>query len=110
MVAAPLSDKELLERSDLAGYARVLSRNLPFARIRFTKILKGRPEGSSFLHKLGCARTVVVLLHDPVQPMQLGEWSDAGAYEPGRRIKTHLCWDAASGFYETLWWNGVDTI
>lgn len=109
MVAAPLSAEELMLRADLAGYARVLSRHDGRARLRFTKIIKGRPEGKGLLYRLGLSRTVDVITRGSLEPypMMLGDWSDIGAYVPGRRVKVHLVWRPDQSAYAGLWWNAV---
>lgn len=107
MVAAPLSDEELYERSDLAGQARVVSVENGRALLRFTRLTKGRPRGIGLLHRLGLGRTAMVDLRGRAEPMTLGDWSDYGAYEPGTRVMTHLTWDARAEAYQTIWWNAV---
>ena len=107
MVAAPLSPDELLERADLAGHAKVLSVTDGRARLRFDRLLKGRPRGQTFWHRLGLARSVTVRLRRPAEPMTLGEWTDAGAFVPGTRVIAHLAWNDERGDYESLWWNAV---
>ena len=109
MVAAPLSDEELMLRADLVGYARVLSRHGHRVRLRFTKILKGRPRGDGLLHRIGLSRTVDVVARGSLEPypMMLGDWSDIGAYVPGRRIKAHLMWEPDQNAYAGLWWNAI---
>ncbi len=107
MVTTPLSDEELLSRADLAGYARVISVENGVARLRFTRLLKGRPKGQRFLFRLGLGRTAKVIVRGATQPMLLGDWSDEGAYQPGRRVLTHLYWDDRAQAYRTLWWNAV---
>lgn len=107
MVAAPLSDAELLARCDLAGDARVVACQGGVARLRFTRLRKGRPRGAGLFHRLGLGRSATVVLRGLPDPMLLGEWSDARAYAPGSRVATHLCWNARYQAYETIWWNAV---
>jgi hypothetical protein len=106
MVAAPLDRAGLLARSDLAGRARVLSLAQPGARIearlRFVEIVKdNRPRLLRWPR-----RTAVVRLRS-ASALTLGEWTDAGAYPPGRIVTTHLAWNAEAKAYETVWWNAV---
>ena len=107
MVAAPLTPGDLLKRSELAGFARVLSVQDGRARLFFTRLLKGRPRGHGLLHRLGWGRMATVILRSPVGQMRLGDWTDAGAYMTGKYIKTHLVWDARQEAYESVWWNAV---
>lgn len=107
MVAAPLSEGELLARCDLAGWARVVTCENGFARLRFTRLLKGRPRGTGLRHRLGLGRTATIALRGVPQPMLPGDWTDWSAYAPGSRVLTHLAWDRRLGAYRTIWWNAV---
>ncbi len=110
MVAAPLDPEELLARSDLAGHALVLTSGEGRARLLFTRLTKGRPQGASFWHRLGLARTATVMLRHPAEPMILGDWSDGDAYRSGTRIAVHLVWREDAGAYQSTWWNAVTRV
>jgi hypothetical protein len=110
MVARPMTSRELLDGADLAGIARVVSVSRGQAHLRFSKLLKGRPRGSDFLHRLGLSRNAIVSLRSPIDEPVLGPWTDAGAYVPGEHVKTHLIWDPERQVYETMWWNAVTSV
>lgn len=111
MVAAPLSNEELLIRSDLAGQAIVRSKDTVHAYLRFTRLLKGRP------HNIGRLRALlgfqvnakVRFRYQPIEPL-LGDWWDEGCFIPGNRITTHLVWDENASCYRTFWWNGTTVV
>src|SRR5215469_11685325 len=105
MVAAPLSDEELLLRADLAGFASVISVDDGGARLHFTRFLKGRPRSTRFWHRLIKPRSATVRLRIRREPMMLGDWSDEGAYQVGKRIKVFLVWNDDVNAYQTCWWN-----
>ena len=110
MVAAPLTPHELLERADLAGYGRVIAKRDGIARVRFTKLLKGRQPGAGLLSIVGLQRSVSVRLHPRLLNPMLGDWWDEDAYVVGATVLTHLCWNERGKCYETLWWNAVEII
>jgi hypothetical protein len=110
MFARPLAPEELLARSDLAGYARVVSVRSGSARIRFSRILKGRPKGDEFLSKIGLSRTATVLLRPKMGRSLADPRTDNDAYIPDAQILTHLKWNRLLRVYETLWWNAVSVV
>jgi hypothetical protein len=110
VVSRPLTSEELLEKADLAGYARVVSVKKGRARLHFSKILKGRPTGPGFFHRFGLSRTAIVYLNPPIEEPVLGPWTDHSTYIPGTRVKTHLRWDSERQVYETVWWNAVSIV
>jgi hypothetical protein len=110
MVARPLDPDELLAAADLAGEARVLSVVDGVARLRFERVVKGRPRAAGRrLLRLGLGRVVEVKLRGerrgPRGEPILGEWSDR--YQAGERVFTHLSWDHEARAYRTLWWNAT---
>jgi hypothetical protein len=92
MIAPPLPPGELFARADLAGYARVLSvDSLRLrARLRFTKLLKGRPPQTGFLGMFGLSRDVTVKIKGRMRFPRLGDGDHLDAYVPGERIKIFL--------------------
>lgn len=112
MVAAPLSDDELMSRADLVVEARVLSRSSGRAEIRLERVRKGRPRlhRRGWLRWLGLGRVVLVgYRSQPGDPVP-GDWWNEGAFLPGNRIRAHLIWDDDSQCYESVWWNGIDVL
>jgi hypothetical protein len=115
---APRSDDDLLARSDLAGYARVLAVKNGFATLRFYKFLKGRPKGRGFFARLGLSRTAVMQVTAGTPRL---EYEGGGAYiaettgdehhfVPGVEVKTYLWWDAQKEVYQSCWWNAVSRV
>jgi hypothetical protein len=103
---APMSDSELLQKSDLVALVRVLSvtclsvnqdpktgETLPSysAKLELLEVVKGdEPEGD----------TVSVYFHALPRGL-LGPWSVF--YYPGEMVWTHL--QGKNGDYNTTWWN-----
>ena len=113
----PRSDDDLLARSDLAGYARVLASNNCFATLRFYKFLKGRPKGRGIFVRLGLSRTAVVKIDAGTNrvayeggPLIVVDSGNVHLFVPGNELKTYLCWDAQSEVYGSVWWNAVSRV
>ena len=110
MVAAPYSPEMLIEAADRAGYAVVLSREPGKARLRFTRLLKGRPVGGGLLGRMGLHRRATVAYRAQPPAPTLGDWWDEGGFVPGNRIRTHLQWSPRLGCYEAVWWNATTVL
>jgi hypothetical protein len=110
MVATPYTADKLLEAAELAGYAVVLSRSAGRARLRFTRLLKGRPRGTGLLAKLGLNRSATVAFRIRREPVMLGDWWNEDCFVPGHRVLTYLRWSASSGCYVDVWWNATTVI
>ncbi len=108
---APMSQEELLTKSDLVALVRVLSvtcvsvtkdertgKDLPnwSAKVELMEVIKG-DEAKGV--------TVTVSFH-AIPPGLLGAWSVQ--YYPGEMVWTHLV--GKDGAYTTTWWNGRGTI
>jgi hypothetical protein len=113
MALPPRSDEELLAGSDLAGYARVVSRKNGYVTLRFSKFLKGKPRGPGIFARLGLSRTAVVSVylgtarvegdgHLIARHLVMETIGDEASYVPGSQVKTHLWWNAQQQVYETL--------
>jgi hypothetical protein len=107
----PLPPEELLRRAELVGYARVIAKGNGRARLRFTRVLKGRPRGTGWLAgALGLWRPVFVRTRAyPIEPVP-GEWGDEDAYVVGGKVLMHLAWNARDECYATVWFNGVEPV
>jgi hypothetical protein len=112
MVAAPLSDDELVSRADLVVEARVLCRSKGRAVLRIERLVKGKPQ----LHRRGWLcwlpfqRPVLVAYRSqPCEPL-LGDWWNEDAFRPGNRIRAHMQWNDAAKYYEAAWWNGIQIL
>jgi hypothetical protein len=110
VVAAPYTPEMLLEAAELAGYAIVLSREGGRAKLRFTRLLKGRPRVHGLLGKLGLYRVATVAYRSQPERPLLGDWWDEGAFIPGNQILTHLTWSDRQECYEAVWWNATSVI
>jgi len=112
MVAAPLSDDELVGRADLVVEARVLSRSGGRATLRIQHVIKGKPHlhRQGILCWLGLRRLVVARYRSQPREPALGDWWNEGAFNPGNRIRAHLAWDDEADCYESVWWNGIDVL
>jgi hypothetical protein len=112
-----LSPDELLAESDLAGQAIIVtvtrasdSVSPHIARLRFEKIVKGRPRYiRPLLAMFKLDRTVMVKMRrvrrDKNGKPMPGEWSDG--YRAGDHVMTHLVWKPELDAYITLSWNAV---
>ena len=111
MVPPPLNRRQLLQASDLVGYAIAIglkdasSQRPALARLRFIRFVK-RPWRRPWLFV--CPRVTVRLRGSqsggaPV----LSPWTDQGAYPRGKTVLTHLRWNAENGYYQTVSWNAV---
>lgn len=112
MVAAPLSDVELIGRADLVVEGRVLSRYGGRAAVQLGRVTKGKPRlhRRGWLCWLGFRRAVVVgYRSQPREPM-LGDWWNEDAFCPGNRIRAHLKWDDDAKCYRSVWWNGIEIL
>lgn len=104
---APMSDSELLQKSDLVALVRVLSvtclsvskdpntgETLPSysAKLELMEVVKGEEQKGDM---------VSVYFH-AVPSGMLGPWSVF--YYPGEMVWTHL--QGRNGDYNTIWWNG----
>ena len=113
----PRPEDDLLARSDLAGYARVVASNNCFATLRFYKFLKGRPKGRGIFARLGLSRTAVVKINAGTNreayeggPLIVEYSGDAHLFVPGYELKAYLWWDAQSEAYNSVWWNAVSCV
>jgi hypothetical protein len=89
------------------GYARVLLVEHQRARLRFTKLLKGRPPQTGFLGMFGLSRDVTVQIQGRKRFPKLADWDHLDAYVPGERIKVFLYWNVRDRAYEAVWYNAV---
>jgi hypothetical protein len=113
MVPRPLDRRELLQASDLAGYAAVIELKdaaglrPALARLRFVSLLKRplRRPWFFFWPRVYVRMRASERENAPV----LGPWTDQGAYPLGKTVLTHLRWNAETGYYETVSWNAVWT-
>jgi hypothetical protein len=108
---APMSDSEMLQKSDLVALVRIWSvtctgvskdpqtgESLPSwkADAELIEVIKGdEPKGSS-----------VTLTFHAIPTGTLGPWTVY--YYPGEMVWTHLV--RQDGAYTTIWWNGRGTI
>jgi hypothetical protein len=113
----PRSDDDLLARSDLAGYARVLASNNCFATLKFHKFLKGRLKGRGIFARLGLSRTAVVKVDVGTRraayeggPLIVVDSGNVHLFVPGNELKMYLWWDAQSEVYDSVWWNAVSLV
>jgi hypothetical protein len=108
---APMSQEELLSKSDLVALVRVLSvtcvsvskdertgEDLPSysARVELMEVIKGEEAK---------ADDVTISFH-AIPTGMLGPWSVY--YYPGEMVWTHLV--GKDGDYTTIWWNGRGTL
>jgi hypothetical protein len=108
---APMSQEELLTKSDLVALVRVLSvtcvsvtkdertaKDLPnwSAKVELMEVIKGDEVKGD---------TVTIKFH-AIPPGLLGPWSVY--YYPGEMVWTHLV--GKDGDYTTTWWNGRGTL
>ena len=104
---APMSDSELLSRSDLVGLIRVLS-------VTCTEVSKDERTGEELPSYSAKAELMyvtkgdempghdVTLTFDAIPTGMLGPWTVY--YYPGEMVWTHLT--GKGGGYTTTWWNG----
>lgn len=111
MVPPPLNRRQLLEASDLAGYATVIglkdasSQRPALALLRFIRFVKG-PWRRPWLFVWPRVSVRLRASESGGAPV-LGPWTDQGAYPRGKTVLTHLRWNTESGAYETVSWNAV---
>jgi hypothetical protein len=100
----------LLAKAELVGEAIVLSRESGRARIRFTRLLKGRPRVGGLVGATGLYRISTVAYRSRGEPIKLGDWWDEDCFVPGNRILTHLAWSSGKDCYEAVWWNATSVL
>lgn len=111
-VPAPMSDAELLEKSDVVALVRVLS-------VTCTSITKDERTGQDLPGYLAKLEVIEVKKGD-VKPGEvvlatwralpeglIGGW--AVAYYPGEEVWTHLTKRSGGVTYATTWWNAKGT-
>jgi hypothetical protein len=111
-VPAPMSDTELMEKSDLVALVRVLS-------VTCTSITKDEKTGQDlpgYLAKLEIVEVkkgdmkpgeVVLVTWRALPEGIIGGWSVA--YYPGEEVWTHLTKRSGGVTYATTWWNAKGT-
>ena len=100
----PQFQRQILDRCDLAGLARVeaIGRDPPQARLRFVDLVKGAPQAVQGLasDEALVARQGGLRFAADGSRVSVG-WSDWWAYPEGATVMTHLVWNEAKGVYET---------
>jgi hypothetical protein len=104
---APMSDSELLLKSDLVALVRILS-------VTCTSVVKDETTGEELPHYRAKAELIEVIKGDEAKGGEvnisfnalpagvLGPWTVY--YYPGEMVWTHLV--GKNGDYTTTWWNG----
>jgi hypothetical protein len=110
MAFPQLTREQMLERCDLAGFARVVaigraSPDLPnLAKLAFVRIIKGPPRDRDGF--------VYVRLHGGAAARRGGGfgWSDWWDYPVSALVMTHLDWNGPDEVYETTWPGAVSEV
>jgi hypothetical protein len=88
----------------------VLSRADGRAKLRFIRLIKGRPRFNGLLGKVGLYRVATVAYRSQPAEPRLGDWWDEDCFVPGNQILTHLRWNDRLECYEAVWWNATEII
>ncbi len=107
MAFLQLTRDQMLERCELAGFARVVAvgRASPdspnLVKLAFVRVVKGPPREEGGL--------VHVRLHGGTSDGDFG-WSDWWDYPVGALVMTHLDWNGPDEVYETTWPGAVSEV